>query len=118
MTPGAGDDGGARRTGLAGERTLLAWWRTGLTAIAVAIGVGRLLPELAPNSPRWPYVVLGAAFSLYGIALFVFGTRRMEAANRRLGIDPEPPAEDRLLGVFAGAGVLLGIASLAVIVAQ
>ena len=28
------------------ERTLLAWWRSGLAALAVALGVGRLLPAL------------------------------------------------------------------------
>src|SRR4249920_3427477 len=36
-----------RRTHLANERTQLAWWRTGLTALAVALGVGRVVPELA-----------------------------------------------------------------------
>lgn len=114
----ATDDGGARRTSLAGERTLLAWWRTGLTAIAVALGVGRLLPELAPDTTHWPYAVLGVGFSAYGIALFLFGTRRMGVVNRRLGIETERSPEDRLLGVFAGAGALLGIGALIVIIAQ
>src|SRR4029077_19976442 len=57
--------GDERRTRLAGERptwaperTLLAWWRTGMAALAVALAVGRLLPVLAPNATRWPYVVL------------------------------------------------------------
>jgi putative membrane protein len=36
-----------RRTRLANERTYLAWWRTGLTALAVSFGAGRLLPELS-----------------------------------------------------------------------
>ena len=65
-----------RRTSLANERTLLAWWRTGLTALAVALGVGRLLPELAPHETRWPFVAIGVAFAVYGIALFLYGTRR------------------------------------------
>ena len=30
----------AKRTRLANERTYLAWWRTGLTSIAVCIGLG------------------------------------------------------------------------------
>ena len=38
--------GDARRTSLANERTQLAWWRTGLTALAVALAVGRLVPEI------------------------------------------------------------------------
>jgi putative membrane protein len=109
-------DGGARRTSLAGERTLLAWWRTGLTAIAVALGVGRLLPELAPDATQWPYAVLGVGFSLYGIALFVLGQRRWSDFERSLGGDPDRSA-DRLLVAFTGAGVILGLGALVVIVA-
>jgi putative membrane protein len=104
-------DGADRRTSLAGERTLLAWWRTGLTAIAVALGVGRLLPELAPHATRWPYAVLGVGFALYGIAMFLFGTRRLGAFDRSA-------EEDRMLVAFMGAGTVLGIGTLAVIVAQ
>jgi putative membrane protein len=96
------------RTSLAGERTLLAWWRTGLTAIAVALGVGRLLPELANHVTRWPYALLGVGFALYGIAMFVLGTRRLSANS----------SEDRVLIVLMGVGVVLGLGTLALIVAQ
>lgn len=113
------DDGADRRTtlagertSLAGERTLLAWWRTGLTAVAVALGVGRLLPELAPHAAKWPYVVLGAGFAVYGIAMLVFGTRRLGAFDRR------STGDDRLLIGLVGAGTILGLGTLAVIVAQ
>ena len=41
--PGVED--ATRRTRLANERTYLAWWRTGLTALAVGIGIGKLVPE-------------------------------------------------------------------------
>ncbi len=114
----AGGDGGTRRTTLAGERTLLAWWRTGLTAIAVALGVGRLLPELEPKATHWPYALLGVAFSAYGIAMFVLGTRRMRAFDRRLGSHGARSSDDLLVTFFAGAGVVLGLGALAVIVAQ
>jgi putative membrane protein len=110
--------GDERRTSLAGERTLLAWWRTGLTAIAVALAVGRLLPELAPHSTRWPYVALGVAFALYGIALFGLGTRRMGVLDRGAGEGSGRPGADLLLIAFMGAGVILGIGTLAVIVAR
>jgi putative membrane protein len=100
------------RTSLASERTVLAWWRTGLTAIAVALGVGRLLPELAPHVTRWPYAALGVGFALYGICLFVFGTRRLGAFG---GLKS---SEDRMLVGFMGAGVILGLATLAIIVTQ
>jgi putative membrane protein len=106
------------RTSLAGERTLLAWWRTGLTAIAVALAVGRLLPELAKHSTRWPYVALGIGFALYGIAMFLLGTRRMGVFDRDLWARSEHSAEDRMLVAFMGAGVVLGIGALALIAAQ
>lgn len=117
------DDGAERRTDLAGrrtslanERTLLAWWRTGLTALAVALGVGRLLPELAHHSTRWPFVVIGVAFSVYGIALFLYGTRRSgERDETLLG---GPAGTDPALGVLTGAGVILGVACAVLILTQ
>jgi len=39
-----------RRTRLASERTYLAWWRSALAAIAVALGVGKVVPELTGGS--------------------------------------------------------------------
>ena len=41
VEPGTHD--ASRQTYLAEERTLLAWWRSGLAAFAVAVGVGALL---------------------------------------------------------------------------
>ena len=35
-----------RRTRLANERTYLAWWRTGLTTLAVSVGTGKLVPAV------------------------------------------------------------------------
>lgn len=107
-----------RRTSLAGERTLLAWWRTGFTAIAVALAVGRVLPELAHHSTRWPYVVVGIGFGLYGVALIVFGTRRIEALNRELGVPAPDRPVMRSMAVLAGVGAILGIATIALIIVQ
>jgi len=106
------------RTSLAGERTMLAWWRTGLTAIAVALGVGRLLPELAKHRAHWPYVVLGIGFALYGIGMFLLGTRRMGVFARTARAAGKPSVDDRLLVAVMGGGVILGIATLALIAAQ
>jgi hypothetical protein len=89
-----------------------------LTAIAVALAVGRLLPELATHSSRWPYAALGVGFGLYGIAMFLLGTRRMGVFDRETWARSEHTAEDRMLVAFMGAGVVLGIATLALIVTQ
>ena len=81
------------------------------------LGVGRLLPELAPDTIRWPHAILGVAFAVYGIARFVLGQRRWIDFERGLGAHPGCSA-DRLLVVFTGAGVILGLGALVVIVAQ
>jgi putative membrane protein len=106
-----------RRTSLANERTLLAWWRTGLTALAVALGVGRLLPELAPDATRWPFVAIGVAFAVYGIALFLYGTRRSGERDESLLGGPAT-APDRALMMLSAGGVVLGVASAVLILTQ
>jgi len=112
------DDDPDRRTSLAGERTLLAWWRTGFTAIAAALALGRVVPALIHNGTSWPYVVVGLGFAIYGIALISFGTRRIHRLNEEIGI----PESDRKLEeatlVLAGVGVVLGIATIVLIIVQ
>jgi len=81
----------------ADRRTQLAWWRTGLTSLAVAIGVGRVVPELSDSKTSWPYAAVGIAFALYGIALFWQGTR-------------QGPRGSRHRALLAATGPLLGLA--------
>jgi putative membrane protein len=107
-----------RRTSLAGERTLLAWWRTGFTAIAAALALGRVVPALINHSTRWPYVVVGTGFAIYGIALIIFGTRRIRRLNRELGIVEADPGLERATYFLAAVGVLLGLATMVLILAQ
>jgi putative membrane protein len=98
-----------RRTALASERTQLAWWRTGLAAFAVALGVGRVVPELANSGARWPYVLVGVGFAVYGIVLIAYGTRRAREFARVVG--NIGPGTDPMLGALTVAGVLLGCAT-------
>lgn len=99
----------SRRTRLANERTELAWWRTGLTALAVALGVGRVVPELNDSSVRWPYVVAGVGFALWGIAVIAYGSRRSAEVERVLaaGHFPKPPGWTR--AALTLGGVALGL---------
>jgi len=107
-----------RRTHLATERTLLAWWRTGLTALAVALAVGRVVPELGGSADRWPYTVIGIGFALYGIALIAYGTARARAVEDAIARGEFATTPDRILGGLTAAGVVLGLATLAVIAAD
>jgi putative membrane protein len=105
-----------RRTHLANERTYLAWWRSGLTSIALAIGVGSVIPEIVPGS-TWPWAALGTAFGVLGILVVVFGIQRQAAVDRALqrgGYVPFGRVPALLLGVFAAA---LGIATVVLILA-
>ena len=100
-----------RRTWLALERTQLAWWRTGLTALAVGIGIGRVVPELQDAETQWPFVLVGVAFAVYGITLIVYGAARERylAADLERGADRLSHASFDLL--LAGFGAALGIAT-------
>ncbi|HEY5143135.1 MAG TPA: DUF202 domain-containing protein [Solirubrobacteraceae bacterium] len=120
MSANAGEPGiedATRRTHLAAERTWLAWWRTGLTGIAAGVGIGRLLPELT-GGIRWPYIVVGAGYALVGVAMIAYAEMRqrsMDAALREGRFDHLEPAA---LRVFTLCGVVLGLATFVVIVAQ
>lgn len=72
-----------RRTWLAAERTWLAWWRTGIGASAVAIGVGRIVPELT-HGARWPFRALGIAYGFIAIAVLVIGAVRQQRTGEAL----------------------------------
>jgi inner membrane protein YidH len=78
------DRDASRRTYLAEERTLLAWWRSGLAAFAVAIGVGRLLPALLDDEGKALFVALGVAYAILGLAFVVFGSFRERAQAKAL----------------------------------
>jgi putative membrane protein len=106
-----------RRTRLAAERTELAWWRTALTSIAVAVGVGRVVPELSDSATEWPYVVVGIGFAVYSIALFAYGSIRSRVVERAVDrgqMVPSARAEGRWLMWF---GVALCLATIGLIAA-
>src|SRR6516162_11427311 len=75
--PPAHSDDVTRRTWLAAERTWLAWWRTGIGASAVAIGVGRIVPELT-HGAVWPWRALGVAYGVVAVAVLVLGAIRQQ----------------------------------------
>lgn len=56
------------RTILAHERTYAAWLRTGLAALAIGIGLERLLDDL---DPRWLVAAISLAFILIALVLFL-----------------------------------------------
>ena len=103
-----------RRTRLATERTYLAWWRSGLTALAVGLAAGKLVPELSSGA-SWPYELLGIGYSLLGVAFIVYGYRRQYAVEAAVGRGEWAPLDLGVALAFTAAGVVLGAATVAVV---
>ena len=100
------------RTRMAGERTQLAWVRTGLAAIAVGVGLARVVPLLDAGADAWPYEALGIAYCTFGVGLVYFGVQRGKLSANP---DPEKPLVP-FSGIFlAAGGIILGIATIAVV---
>jgi inner membrane protein YidH len=114
--PEHGVEDATRRTRLANERTYLAWWRTGLTALAVAVGIGRLAPVLT-DSPRWPYEIVGAGFGVLGLAFVAAAYLRSRAVERALDRGGYAPLPDSLSLALTIAGLVLGFATIALVFA-
>jgi putative membrane protein len=104
-------DSADRRTKLAVERTYLAWWRTGLTAYAVALATARLVPDLSEAKVQWPYTMLGIGFAVFGTACILVGEQR-----RRYGEEHE--ASTAFTWGLTVGGLLLGIGLVVVLAVE
>jgi putative membrane protein len=113
--PGVAD--ATRRTRLANERTYLAWWRTGLTALAVGIGAGKIVPELS-DAARWPSVLLGGAYALLAVALLVLGQRRFVHVEAALDRGEFVPLSRRQSSLLAAGGIALAVATLVYVLVE
>jgi len=103
-----------RRTRLANERTYLAWWRSGLTALAVSIGAGRIVPELAGGA-QWPFEIIGVAVAVIGSAFIGYGYLRQKRVDEALARGEYAPLDLQVALIFAALGVLLGIATVVLV---
>jgi putative membrane protein len=108
--------GDARRTSLANERTQLAWWRTGLTALAVALAVGRLVPEIGSGHTQWPYTLVGVGFALYGIALIGYGSVRSRAVDQAAARGEFAPTPYATLTALGLVGMTLGLLTMLLVI--
>ncbi len=109
-----GVEDATRRTRLANERTYLAWWRTGLTSFAVCIGIGRVVPATA-DVTHWPYELVGAAFGIVGIVFVLSAFLRARAIEDALRRGAFAPLADSLSLGLTIAGVVLGAATIVLV---
>ncbi len=117
LPPEPGIEDASRRTHLAAERTWLAWWRTGITAIAAGVGIGRLLPELS-GGVAWPYAIIGAGYAIIGVAMIWYAQARQGRMGRALREGRFEHLENDALRAFTFAGAALGIATVALILLE
>jgi putative membrane protein len=108
--PGGFDEAGdaTRRTRLANERTYLAWWRTGLTSLAVGLGAGKLIPALA-RGVQWPYTLAGVGFAAVGVVFIGYAFVRHKRVDDALSRGEFAPPEEQFVATLAAIGVLLGL---------
>ncbi len=106
-----------RRTRLASERTYLAWWRTGLTAFAVSFGAGRLVPELSKGA-AWPFEAIGVGFAIVGAGFILHGYWRQKQVEQAIARGEYAPLDGRASLLFAAVGLVLGLATIVLVLAD
>ncbi len=79
---------------------------------------GDLCRQLSHASSQWPYTVIGVGFALYGLVLVTNGTLRAREVEACLSRGEQIPPQSGLITVLSGAGVLLALATGALIIAQ
>src|SRR5262245_30001631 len=103
-----------RRTRLANERTYLAWLRSALTALAVAIGAGKIVPGVA-DVESWPFELLGAGYAVLALVFVVAGVRRFLAVEEAVQAGEYAPLTRRDVVIVGGVAAVLGVATLALV---
>ncbi|HEY4426596.1 MAG TPA: DUF202 domain-containing protein [Solirubrobacteraceae bacterium] len=104
----------SRRTSLAAERTWLAWWRTGVGASAIAVGVGRILPGLAGGA-HWPLKLLGIAYGALAVVVLVIGGVRQARVAGALRRGTYDELSSRLVWWLTAGAVALAVATVIVV---
>jgi putative membrane protein len=105
----------SRRTLLASERTYLAWWRTGLTTLTVALAAARIVPELSGSPTTWPYTVLGVVFALIGVFCIAYGERRRVTVDRAIRRGEFAEINGTLSLLLTVVGTVTGVATILLI---
>ena len=82
----------------------------------MSFGAGRIVPELTGGA-AWPYVVLGVAFGLVGLGFIGYGYVRQKQVDDALARGEYAPLDERAAIVFAAAGLLLGLATIVLVIA-
>jgi putative membrane protein len=108
--------GDEARSHLAGERTLLAWWRSGLAALAVALAVGRVIPALIDASKGW-FIALGVGFAVLALAFTLYGTSRQRRVDSAIAGGDFRPLDGRVVFLLTALLAVLAVATIVLVLA-
>jgi putative membrane protein len=106
-----------RRTWLAAERTYLAWLRTGLGALGLALAVGRLLPALI-DADHTAFGLLGAGYGLLGVFVLVLGAYRAQRIRSALTAGRPLPADFWEIWALTAFSIVLAVVTIVLVVAE
>jgi putative membrane protein len=88
------------RTVLANERTFAGWMRTGMAAVAIAIGLRAVFDEA---EPAWVPKAVATAFLATAIVIFWAARRQSGRAQDRLETHDTEAQPTRLFTILAGS---------------
>jgi putative membrane protein len=110
-------DSAPRRTWLAAERTYLAWLRTGLGALGLALAVGRLLPALV-DADHVAFGLLGAGFAALGVFLLVLAAYRAQRTRAALAAGRPLPLDVWAIWAVTALSIVLAAATIILILVE
>jgi putative membrane protein len=110
-------DSAPRRTWLAAERTYLAWLRTGLGALGLALAVGRLLPALV-DADHTAFGLLGAGYGVLGVFVLVLGAYRAQRIRSALAAGRQLPTDFWEIWALTVYSLALAVATIILVLAE
>ncbi|MFN8113198.1 MAG: DUF202 domain-containing protein [Solirubrobacterales bacterium] len=100
--------------GLSNERTLLAWYRAAISALAMSVAAGKLVPSLAQGTSEL-WLAAGAVFAMLAVAFTFAGLRSYRAMRITLAATAGDAGEEDEPAAGALPAIGAGIITLAVI---
>ena len=108
-------DSAPRRTWLAAERTYLAWLRTGLGTLGIALAVGRLLPALI-DAEHVAFGLLGVGYGALGVFLLLMSAYRAQRVRAALAAQRPLPTDAWTIWVLTAASLALAAGTIGLVV--